>query len=134
MKNIAIVLGSFHKKEMEIMLAQARITAKENELNITDEIWVPGSMEKPIIAKKLAQRKDIDGIVILGIIEKGETKHGLVMAQTVIQSLLNIQLEYMKPMGMGILGPEIEPAQIPARLEPYADKAVSAVALMIQIV
>jgi 6,7-dimethyl-8-ribityllumazine synthase len=37
--NIAIVLGSFHKSQVEEMLSEARVTAKECGLNIIAERW-----------------------------------------------------------------------------------------------
>ena len=88
MKNIAIVLGSFHKAYMTQMLDAARATAKQEGVNILEEVWVPGSMEKPLMIKTLLQRPDIDGIAVLGIIEKGETKHGFIMADVVINAII----------------------------------------------
>jgi 6,7-dimethyl-8-ribityllumazine synthase len=131
-KNIAIILGEFHKKEVTEMLAEARKVAAENNLNITEEIWVNGSYEKPLALKRVLQKDSIDGVVLLGIIERGETKHGLVMGHTVLQSVINLELEYMKPVGIGILGPEILPEQIAPRLLPNAQKAVLAVASMME--
>src|SRR5438045_2434329 len=103
MKNIAFVLGSFHKDYIIQMLKVARETAKSENLDVIEEVWVPGSMEKPIMVKKLLMQDNIHGIVVLGIIEKGETGHGLVMANAIINSICNLQLEYMKPIGVGIL-------------------------------
>ena len=131
--NIAIVLGNFHKKEMDIMLEIARDTAKEKNLNIVKEIWVPGSLEKPLMVKKLLQDSAIDGVVVLGIFDKGGTAHGLVMGQAVTKALIDLQLEYEKPIGMGIMGPEIEPEQISPRIRLHATNAVSAVAEMLKI-
>ncbi len=131
MKNkIAIVCGSFHKKEVGIMLEEARKAARENGLEIAKEVWVPGSMEKPLAVKRLF-KEGIDGIAVLGIIERGETKHGLVMGQAVTSALIQLQLEFMKPIGMGILGPEILPEQIEKRLKPYAKGAVLALKEML---
>jgi len=113
------------------MLEEARQTAAELELQIAEEVWVPGSMEKPLALKRLLVRDDIDGAVALGIIEKGETAHGLVMAQSAIGAIINMQLELMKPVGVGILGPEIQPSQIESRLRPYGRDAVRALAHML---
>ncbi|RME79634.1 MAG: 6,7-dimethyl-8-ribityllumazine synthase, partial [Planctomycetota bacterium] len=63
----------------------------------------------------------------------GETKHGLVMGHTVFQAIVQLEMEYLKPIGLGILGPEIESHQIEKRLEPYAEKAVLAVYTMLKI-
>jgi len=130
-KRIAIVLGSFHKKEVTQMLESARTTAREHGLEIVEEVWVHGSIEKPLALKRLLQRDDIDGAVALGIIERGETKHGFVMGQVVYDAIIRLQLEFMKPIGLGILGPEILPEQIPPRLDGYAREAVIATAQML---
>jgi 6,7-dimethyl-8-ribityllumazine synthase len=132
MKNIAIVLGSFHKDLVQRMLNQARESAKEHDLTITDEVWVPGSVEKPLAIKKLLMRNDIDGVVALGIIERGQTKHGFTMGQSLMHFVMELQLEFMKPIGLGVLGPEILPDQIEPRVLPYAKKAVEAISAMLK--
>ena len=114
------------------MLNQAHKTAMQEGLKLDEPIWVPGSMEKPLALKKALKRVAIVGAVTLGIIERGETGHGLVMAQAVIKSIIDLQLETMKPVGIGILGPEITLDQIQPRLEPYARDAVLAVSSMLR--
>mgnify|MGYP003313483797 FL=1 len=128
---ISLVVGSFHQVSCEIMVEKARSTARVLGLEVRDEVWVPGSMEKPLATKKLLERSVVDAVVVLGIIERGETAHGRVMGQAVIQSLIDLQLETNKPVGVGILGPEILPEQIPPRLAPYAEAAVKAVHAML---
>lgn len=132
MKRLALVLGSFHKKEVDQMLASARDEAVKHDLQIVEEVWVPGSIEKPLALKRLLQRDDIDGAAALGIIERGETKHGLVMGHVVYDAIIKLQLEFMKPIGLGILGPEILPEQIPPRLDGYARAAIAATAKMLE--
>ncbi|OGL95245.1 riboflavin synthase subunit alpha [Candidatus Uhrbacteria bacterium RIFOXYB12_FULL_58_10] len=131
MPNIAIVLGSFHKNEADEMLDEARKTAAEKGLTIIEEVWVHGSIEKPLALKRLLQRDDVQGCVALGIIERGQTKHGLVMGEVVYEAIIRLMLEFMKPIGLGILGPEIDPEQIQPRVRPYAREAVVATAQML---
>jgi 6,7-dimethyl-8-ribityllumazine synthase len=97
-----------------------------------EEVWVNGSIEKPLALKRLLMRDDIDGAAALGIIERGSTKHGFVMGQVVYDAIIRLQLEFMKPIGLGILGPEILPDQIEPRLRPYAKKAIEATAGMLK--
>ena len=130
-KRIALVMGSFHRHKVEEMLDEARKAAASRNLQIIEEMWVHGSMEKPLALKRLLLRDDIDGAVALGVIERGETAHGLVMGQAVVNAIVDLQLQTMKPIGLGILGPEILPSQIPPRLRPYAREAVVALAEMI---
>lgn len=130
-RNIALVAGSFHKKHVELMVTEAKKVAAQCKLAIKEEIWVPGSLEKPLALKRLLSRNDIAGAAVLGIIERGETKHGLVMGMAVFSAIIQLQLEFMKPIGVGILGPEILPHQIKPRLIPHAKAAVLAVDAML---
>ncbi len=131
MYKIGVIIGSFHKAEGETMLETVRQAAEEKGMEIGSVVWVPGSMEKPLALKRLFRREDIDGAVVLGIIERGETGHGLVMAQSVIKAIIDLQLEFMKPAGVGILGPEIHPSQIQPRVVPYAKAALDALQVML---
>ena len=130
-KSIAIVAGSYHKESVEKMVEKAKAIASDNNLIVEEVNWVPGSMEVPLQIKRLFLRDSIDGAVVLGIIENGETKHGLVMGQAVIDSLLNHQLASMKPVGFGIIGPGAKPEHIEERLLPYAENAVLALSEML---
>lgn len=131
-KNIAIIATSFHKETTQGMVRDARITAKEEGLTIVKEVWVPGCYEVPLVLKRLFAAKNIDGAVVLGIIEKGKTKHGMVMGIVVHDAIVRLELETGKPVGLGILGPEILPKQIPSRLKPYAQKSVMALKAMLK--
>ena len=128
--NLGIVCGSFHRKEIEIMPEYAKEEAAEKNWEVADVVWVPGSMEAPLALDRLLQREGIQGAVVLGIIERGETDHGLVMGQSVTRAVIEIQIKHNKPIGLGIIGPGAEPEHIGPRLEPHARAAVGAVAAM----
>ncbi len=128
---IGLVIGSFHKDACETMRDAARAEAQRLNLEVSEEHWVPGSMEKPLAVKRMLEKPEIDAVVALGIIERGETGHGRTMGQAVIQALIHLQLEANKPVGVGILGPDILAEQIAPRLVPYARDAVRAVQVML---
>jgi len=130
--NISLIAAEFHKKRIETMCNCAQEKAKELGLKIADEIWVPGCFEIPIAAARILREERIAGAVVLGIIEKGETKHGLVMAEAVFAKVLSLQLQFDKPVGLGIIGPEATNQQIDARLEKHARAAVVAVSKILQ--
>lgn len=132
-QKLLVVQATFHQKEMETMLTTAQNTAAECGLKIGKVVSVPGCMEIPFALHKNLLKEEFSGAVVLGIIERGETKHGLTMAQAVISSIINIQMQANKPIGVGILGPEINPSQIPPRLEGYASAAVKAVDHMLKL-
>ena len=128
--NIGIVCGSFHKNEVSKMLEWASNEASKYELTITETVWVPGAMEVPLALDRLLAREDIQGAACLGIIEKGQTQHGLAMGQAVIKSIIDLQLSWDKPVGLGIIGPGAEPEHIGPRLEPHARAAIAAISEM----
>ncbi len=127
---IAIVCGSFHRAEVERMLEWSNDEASKLELTVSDVVWVPGAMEVPLALDRLLSREDIGGAACLGIIEKGQTKHGLAMGQAVIKSIIDLQLTWNKPIGLGIIGPGAKPDHIEPRLEPHARAAIAAIAAM----
>ena len=131
MTNIAIVCGSFHKNEIERMLNIARDQAEKENLTIAEVVWVPGAMEVPLALSRIIQNPEIHGAACLGIIEKGSTQHGLAMGQAVLSSIIDLQLESDKPIGLGIIGPGAEPKHIEPRLEPHARAAISAISSML---
>jgi len=128
---IAVVCGSFHKDEIEQMLEYAKDQASKESLTITDVVWVPGAMEVPLAVDRLLADEEINGVACLGIIEKGQTQHGLAMGQAVIKTIIELQLVHEKPVGLGIIGPGAETEHIEPRLEPHARAAVSAITKML---
>ena len=131
-RKIGIVCGSFHKSEVDRMLEWSSDEAVKLNLIVEDVLWVPGAMEVPLALDRLLSRDDIEGAACLGIIEKGQTQHGLAMGQAVMKSIIELQLVHEKPVGLGIIGPGAEPAHIEPRLEPHARASIAAVASMLE--
>ena len=128
---IVAVCGSFHKTEIELMLTYAKEEAAKHSLEISEVIWVTGSMEVPLAIKRaFTTNSNLEGAICLGIIERGETQHGAAMGHGVIKSVIDLQLEFNKPIGLGIIGPGAEQHHIEPRLEPHARAAVNAVVSM----
>ena len=124
-KQVGVVCGSFHRDEVERMLSWVREEATLCNISLGDIVWVPGSMEVPLALDRLLVTHD--AAICLGIIEKGETQHGLAMGQAVIKTILDLQLKHDKAIGLGIIGPGAEPHHIEPRLEPHARAALRAV-------
>ena len=64
---------------------------------------VPGAFELPAAAAKLAKHEDIDGVVALGAVIKGETTHDQYINQQVSHSLGQLAIQYGKPVLFGLL-------------------------------
>ena len=129
--NLGIVCGSFHREYVEKMLEYACDEAEMKSWKVAEVTWVPGSMEAPLALDRMLQNEGVHGAVVLGIIERGQTDHGLVMGQSVTKAIIELQISHNKPIGLGIIGPGAEPEHIEPRLEPHARAAVGAVAAMV---
>ncbi len=122
-----VIAGAFHQMRVARMLEYARREAKRAQLDLTRELWVPGAFEVPFVLDRAFRRQDIDAAIVLGVIERGKTEHGLVMGQAVFAKLLELELQHEKPVGLGIIGPGVAEQYIDERLEPHARAAVRAV-------
>ena len=126
MTNIVAVCAMYHLEEMERMLKISTSQAEALGYKNVDVVRVPGCMEIPLALDRMLSNDDVDGAFCLGIIEKGETDHGLVMGQGVVKTILELQLVHNKPIGLGIIGPGALPEHIGPRIGPHATAAVAA--------
>lgn len=70
--------------------------------------YVPGSFELTMGAQLLAAKEDIDAVVCLGCVIKGETRHFDFICEAVAQGVTNVSLKYNKPVVFGLLTPNNE--------------------------
>ncbi len=81
----AIIVARFNEMITQKLLEGALDGLKRHgvEIDDTDVVWVPGSFEIPLVAKKLAQSGRYDAIITLGAVIRGSTLHfDLVAGQT----------------------------------------------------
>lgn len=64
---------------------------------------VPGSFELTLGAQFLAEYDDLDAIICLGCVVKGETPHFTYICQGVTQGITQLNLEYNIPFIFGVL-------------------------------
>ena len=124
---IAVVVSEFNKEVTSRMLSVAQEKAKTLKLKITYTCQVPGAYDMPIIVDALLQKKDVDGVVTLGAIVKGQTKHDEVIAHSTANALTKLSLKYKKPVSLGISGPGMQDRHAYARIRPVAERAVEAI-------
>jgi len=125
--NIAIVGTEFNEKVTNRMMDVAQEKAKLLKLNVKHTCKVPGAYDVPIIVNALLQKKEVDAVVTLGAIIKGQTKHDEVIANSTAKSLTELSLKYQKPVSLGISGPGMQERHAYARIRPVAERAVESV-------
>ncbi len=72
-----------------------------------EENWIvvqsPGAFELPLIARRLAARKDIDGVLCFGLVLTGETQHDHWVSKAATDGILRASLDLDKPILFGVL-------------------------------
>ncbi len=66
-------------------------------------VKVPGSFEIPIVAKRLAETGEYDGIICLGAVIRGATPHFDYVAAEVSKGIAAVALETKIPVTFGVL-------------------------------
>ncbi|HDN95991.1 MAG: 6,7-dimethyl-8-ribityllumazine synthase [Thermoplasmata archaeon] len=123
---IGIVVSEFNYDITMMMLERAKEHAEFLGARVEKIIKVPGVLDMPIAAKKLMQDMNIDGVVALGAVIEGETEHDEVVMQHAARKLIDLAIQYDKPLGFGITGPGMSRLQAEERID-RAKQAVEAV-------
>lgn len=127
---LGIVVAEFNYDITYLMLQRAISHAEFLGANVIAIFKVPGSFEIPLAVKKLIKSDSIDCIAVLGAVIKGETKHDEVIANQIVRLISDLELEYEKPIGLGMIGPGATHEQAVERIEEYATRAVEAAVKM----
>lgn len=107
---VAIVVSQFNRDVTEKLYSGAVTQLKQ--LGFSDDritaVWVPGAVEIPIIAQRLARAGRYEAIICLGAVIRGETSHYDYVCEQVSQGCQRIALENDLPVVFGILTTEDE--------------------------
>ena len=107
---MAIVVSEFNRPIMDELL-QGTVN-KLQSYGFTEDhmtvVQVPGAVEIPLIAKRLATTRRYGAIIALGAVIRGETTHYDYVCEQVSQGCQKIGLEFDVPVIFGVLTTENE--------------------------
>ncbi|MEW5761422.1 MAG: 6,7-dimethyl-8-ribityllumazine synthase [Candidatus Thermoplasmatota archaeon] len=126
---IGIIAAEFNFDIGLMMVEQAKRHAEFLGVDIGEVVFVPGVFDIPLAVKALLKKEDVDGVVTLGAVIEGETKHDEVIMQHAARKIEDLGIEYEKPVALGISGPGMTRLQAEDRIE-KAKGAVEAVVKM----
>lgn len=104
-KKYAIVVARFNHFITDRLVegcldALKRHEVKDEEISI---VRVPGAFEIPLVAKKLAKKDDIDAVICLGAVIRGDTPHFDYVCAEVSKGVAQVGLESEKPVIFGVV-------------------------------
>ncbi len=127
---IALVVSDFNGEVTSLMRDRARAQAESLGAEISHEVHVPGVFDMGLAIKKLLRRDDVDGVVILGAVIKGDTMHDELISTVTARVASDLALQFDKPVALGVTGPGMTDAQAYDRID-NARNAVDSVVRMI---
>jgi 6,7-dimethyl-8-ribityllumazine synthase len=104
-RKFAIVASRFNSLITRQLIAGAedclvRHGASQEDLTL---VWVPGSFEMPVTAKKLAESGKFHAVICLGAVIRGETPHFEYVAAEAAKGLAQVALSTGVPVTFGVL-------------------------------
>lgn len=105
---VGIVCGRFNELITDRLLSGAvdalgRHGVADADITIA---WVPGAYEAPLVARAMAHRDDIDGVICLGAVIRGATSHYDFVAGQAASGIQRAAMDSGKPVIFGILTTE----------------------------
>ncbi|HIH85561.1 MAG TPA: 6,7-dimethyl-8-ribityllumazine synthase [Methanoculleus sp.] len=128
---LGFVVAEFNRDITYMMEIEAREHARFLEAEVLDTIYVPGAYDMPLAIKKLLGRSDIDAVVTIGCVIEGATQHDEIVVQHAARKIIDLSLEFDKPVSLGISGPGMTRMEATERID-YAKRAVESAVKMVQ--
>lgn len=125
-----MVAAEFNYEITSLMVARARAEAEFLDVEISRTIMVPGVFEIPLAAKTLVKDPDIDAVITIGAVIEGETEHDEVVMGQASRKVMDLSLEYNKPIAFGLTGPGMTELQAMDRIEKGAQVVNAAVKML----
>ncbi|TAK39685.1 MAG: 6,7-dimethyl-8-ribityllumazine synthase [Lysobacteraceae bacterium] len=104
----AILASRWNPRIVDALVAGARKAFIEHgvEDGAVDVVRVPGAWELPLAAERLARAGGHAGIVALGCVVRGDTRHYEQVADGCAQGLMRVALDHGVPVCNGVLAVE----------------------------
>jgi 6,7-dimethyl-8-ribityllumazine synthase len=133
---VGIVCGRFNELITDRLLSGAlgalgRHGIEDDNLTV---VWVPGAYEAPLVARTMAMRDDIDGVICLGAVIRGATSHYDFVAGQAASGIQRAALDTGKPVIFGILTTETLEQALDRAGAKVGNKGAEAAATLIEMI
>lgn len=104
---VAIIRARFNERITAGLLRGCRAGLRVARVASRDVrvIEVPGSFEIPVVAEQCTRIGDVDVVIALGCVIKGETKHDEYIASAVAHGITNVAIKNEVPVIFGVITP-----------------------------
>jgi 6,7-dimethyl-8-ribityllumazine synthase len=128
---LGLVVAEFNRDITYMMEVLAKEHAEFLNAEVSEILRVPGTFDIPIAVKKMLERGKVDAVAAIGCVIEGETEHDEVVAQHAARKIMDLSIEYGKPVTLGISGPGMGRIAAHERVD-YARRAVEAAVKLVR--
>jgi 6,7-dimethyl-8-ribityllumazine synthase len=100
---MAIAVARFNREITEALLDGAETALRKHDAEAVTVAWVPGAFELPLVAKRLAASGEVDAVICLGAVIRGETAHFEYVAGEAASGITRAALDTGVPVIFGVL-------------------------------
>jgi 6,7-dimethyl-8-ribityllumazine synthase len=102
---LAIVAGRFNGDVTKLLLAGAVDELRDRGLDpdAVPVVWVPGAFEIPLAAKRLVEGGELDAVICVGAVIRGDTPHFEYVAGECAAGISRVALDTGVPVAFGVL-------------------------------
>ncbi len=102
---IGIVVSEWNDSITNNLFQGAKQTFLENGVPEENMLirHVPGAFELPMASQWMLDATDVDGVIAIGVVIQGETKHFDFVCQGTTDGLMKVMLEYNSPISFCVL-------------------------------
>ncbi|MFZ0994411.1 MAG: 6,7-dimethyl-8-ribityllumazine synthase [Candidatus Dormiibacterota bacterium] len=102
---VTLVASRFNEAVVDRLVEGARRALRQHGV-VEDDIelvWVPGSLEIPVVVAEVLERGGCDAVVVLGAVIRGETPHFEYVSDGVASGVATLAREHRVAIGFGVL-------------------------------
>ncbi|MEL7532930.1 MAG: 6,7-dimethyl-8-ribityllumazine synthase [Bacteroidota bacterium] len=132
---VAIIVSKWNSKITEALKMGALSVLKEAGVEDIQVHYVPGSYELTTGADfALSHHPELDGVICLGCVIQGETRHFDFICDAVANGITNVSLKHEKPVIFGVLTPDTQKQADDRAGGKYGNKGEEAAVALLEMV
>jgi len=128
---LGFVVSEFNRDLTYMMEIEGKEHAEFLGAEVTETLYVPGAYDMPLAIKKMLDAGRVDAVVTIGCVIEGATQHDEIVVQHAARKIIDLSLEYGKPVTLGISGPGMTRLEAHERID-YARRAVESAVKLVQ--
>jgi 6,7-dimethyl-8-ribityllumazine synthase len=134
---VVVVVAKWNPEVTELLYQGAKEILIQQEVRPENILRydVPGSFELPFGAHlALNKHSNLDGVICLGCLIQGETRHFEFIAQAVAQGVIRVSLDHTRPVMFGVLTTDTQEQALARAGGHFGNKGAEAAVAMLEMI